>query len=116
LPWPPLDALPDPVCARCGGLLRPDVVMFEEMLPWGAMERATLAAEECDVLISVGTSNLVWPAAELPRYAQRAGAEVVIVNPEMEGQPSGQRVTQLVGASGQILPALVRLAWPEAGK
>ena len=98
---------------RLPGLLRPDVVMFEEMLPWGTMERATLAAEDCDLLISVGTSNLVWPAAELPRYAQRAGAEVVIVNPDMEGQPSGRGVTQLVGASGEILPALVRLAWPE---
>ena len=111
--WPPLESLPDPVCARCDGLLRPDVVMFEEMLPWGAMERATLASGDCDLLISVGTSNLVWPAAELPRYAQRAGAEVLIVNPDMSGQPSGRGVTHLVGASGEILPVLVRLAWPE---
>ena len=111
--WPPLESLPDPVCGRCGGLLRPDVVMFEEMLPWGAMERATLAAEDCHLLISVGTSNLVWPAAELPRHAQRAGANVMIVNPDMSGQPNGRGVTQLVGASGELLPALVRLAWPE---
>lgn len=111
-PWPALDALPEPVCALCNGLLRPDVIMFEEMLPWGAMERATLAAESCDLFISVGTSNLVWPAAELPRHAQRAGAQVVIVNPDMSGQPSGGGVTHLVGASGTILPRLVALAWP----
>ena len=102
----------DPVCGRCGGLLRPDVVMFEEMLPEGALERASEAARSCDALLSVGTSNLVWPATEIPRYAQHHGAHVVIVNPDMEGQPWGHRVTQLVGTSGEILPQLVRLAWP----
>src|SRR5690242_13048763 len=48
-PWPEVEELPDPVCERCGGLLRPDVVMFEELLPWGAMEQATRAAEACDL-------------------------------------------------------------------
>ncbi|HEY7236795.1 MAG TPA: NAD-dependent protein deacylase [Gemmatimonadaceae bacterium] len=102
----------DPVCEACGGLLRPDVVMFEEELPAGALDLAREAAESCDLLFSVGTSNLVWPATEVPRYAQRAGARVVIVNPDMEGQPWGHHVTQLVGAAGEVLPALVRLAWP----
>lgn len=101
----------DPVCARCGGLLRPDVVMFEEMLPEGALALASEAAQLCDVLLSVGTSNLVWPATEIPRLAQRHGAQVVIVNPDMEGQPWGHHVTQLVGKSGDVLPELVRLAW-----
>ncbi|PYP65409.1 MAG: NAD-dependent protein deacylase [Gemmatimonadetes bacterium] len=102
----------DPICEQCGGLLRPDVVMFEEDLPEGAMERAGAAAEACDVLISVGTSNLVWPATEVPRYAIRGGAQVIIVNPDMEGQPIGRRITYLVGASGEILPEVVSLAWP----
>ena len=102
----------EPVCAHCGGLLRPDVVMFEEMLPDGALELATNAATSCDVLLSVGTSNLVWPATEIPRLAQGHGAQVVIVNPDMEGQPWGHRVTQLAGKSGDVLPKLVRLAWP----
>ena len=102
----------DPVCARCGGLLRPDVVMFEEMLPEGALELASEAAASCDVLLSVGTSNLVWPATEIPRYAQRHGARVVIINPDMDGQPWGHHVAQLVGESGDVLPKLVRLAWP----
>jgi NAD-dependent deacetylase len=86
--------------------------MFEEELPAGALDLAREAAESCDLLFSVGTSNLVWPATEVPRYAQRAGARVVIVNPDMEGQPWGHHVTQLVGAAGEVLPALVRLAWP----
>jgi NAD-dependent deacetylase len=75
------------------------------------MERAALAAERCDVLISVGTSNLVWPAAELPMHALRAGAAVIIVNPDMDGQPDGDRVIPLVGSSGEILPEVVRRAF-----
>src|SRR5438067_3900647 len=102
----------EPVCDTCGGLLRPDVVMFEEELPEGAMERAREAASHCDVLLSVGTSNLVWPATDVPRYALHGGAQVIIVNPDMEGQPTGRRVTYLVGASGEILPELVKVAWP----
>ena len=107
-PW-----LADPLCAACGGLLRPDVVMFEEELPPGAMDRAREAAESCDLLLSVGTSNLVWPATEVPRYALRSGADVVIINPDMTGQPNGRRVTYLIGAAGQVLPQLVRQAWPQ---
>jgi NAD-dependent deacetylase len=85
--------------------------MFEEELPPGAMDRARSAAESCDVLFSVGTSNLVWPATEVPRYALRSGADVVIINPDMEGQPIGRTVTYLVGAAGTILPELVRVAY-----
>src|SRR5688572_11361450 len=65
--WPDEDA--EPTCPSCGGLLRPNVVFFEENLPPGALERAQMAAAHCDLLISVGTSNLVWPARELPDYA-----------------------------------------------
>ena len=108
-PW-----VEDPACEACGGLLRPDVVMFEEELPPGAMERAREAAESCDLLLSVGTSNLVWPATEVPRYALRSGADIVIINPDMSGQPIGLRVSHLIGAAGAILPELVRVAWPKA--
>jgi NAD-dependent deacetylase len=86
--------------------------MFEEELPTGALEQACEAASACDVLLSVGTSNLVWPATEVPRYALRGGAWVVVVNPDMDGQPWGHHVTQLVGTAGALLPQLVRLAWP----
>ena len=103
-----------PVCSSCGGMLRPDVVMFEEMLPAHAMERAQSAASSADLLISVGTSNLVWPAAELPLIASRSGALVVIVNPDLDGQPSGRRVTHMRGLAGEVLPSLVAAAWPTA--
>src|SRR5439155_7137878 len=96
-----------PVCSSCGGMLRPDVVMFEEMLPAHALERAQSAASSADLLISVGTSNLVWPAAELPLIASRSGALVVIVTPDLDGQPSGRRVPHMRGLAGRILPALL---------
>lgn len=108
--WP--DPPGDPVCASCGGLLRPDVVMFEEMLPPGAMERAAEAASACDVFISVGTSSQVWPAAELPHVAAASGAAVAIVNPDMDGQlPESGSVVHLRAAAGDALPRLVTLAW-----
>src|SRR2546430_4230245 len=50
-------------CRSCGGLLRPDVVWFGEMLPIDALETAVTAAENCDVFFSIGTSSVVYPAA-----------------------------------------------------
>ena len=111
--WPAHDA--EPVCARCRGLLRPDVVFFEEFLPPFALEAARLAAERCDVLLAVGTSNLVWPAAELPRIAHGAGASVFIVNPDVSGQPlATHRMEHLIGRAGDVLPEVVRRAWGTA--
>lgn len=105
IPW---DVAPEtPVCARCGGMLRPCVVMFEEMLDEGVLDAAREAAERCDLFISVGTSNLVWPARELPLLARDAGAQVLIVNTDLWGQPSGERVLHIEGRAGDVLPALV---------
>jgi NAD-dependent deacetylase len=103
--WP--DPLGEPTCVQCGGLLRPDVVMFEEDLPPGAMERAIEAARRCDVLVSVGTSNVVWPAAEIPHVAMRAGRPVIVVNPDMEGQPWGRTVIRVQSTATAALPKMV---------
>lgn len=73
--------LPPPACARCGGKVRPGVVWFGEALPEEALERAFDAAACCDVLLSIGTSSLVHPAAQVPVVAKRAGAFVIQVNP-----------------------------------
>lgn len=103
-----------PRCPRCGGLLRPDVVWFGELLPFEAMERATVAARTCDVFLSVGTSNLVEPAASLPWTAARHGALVAVINPSEEGQHTGPRIHHLLGKAGDVLPALLDAAWPPA--
>jgi NAD-dependent deacetylase len=99
-----------PSCAKCGGMLRPCVVMFYENLPEAALRSAREAAERADMMISVGTSNQVWPAAELPQMTLNAGGAVVIVNPGMEGQPTHRKVIGIPGSAGAILPALVRLS------
>lgn len=102
-----------PVCPKCAGMLRPGVVMFHENLPEAALERARDLAQRADVLLSVGTSNQVWPAAELPLLTLRAGGFVVIVNPDLGDQPFGDRVIGIPLAAGEALPAIVaRLKHP----
>jgi NAD-dependent deacetylase len=97
-----------PVCEKCGGMLRPCVVMFHENLPEHALETARHAAATCDVLLSIGTSNQVWPAAELPGLALARGASVVIVNPDFTGQPLDLRIVRIESAAGVALPAIVQ--------
>jgi NAD-dependent deacetylase len=101
-----------PSCPICGGLLRPDVVWFGELLPRAALERAERAAQTCDLFFSIGTSNLVEPAASLPWIAARMGARVVVVNTSDDGQESGPGIVHLIGRSGDLLPALLAEAWP----
>ncbi|HEU5170764.1 MAG TPA: NAD-dependent deacylase [Gemmatimonadales bacterium] len=103
-----------PRCASCGAFLRPDVVWFGEMLPQAATEAAVAAARACDLFLSVGTSNLVQPAASLPWLAAAHGATVVVVNPSMEGQPEGPGIFRLTGPAGEILPRLVQALEPGA--
>jgi NAD-dependent deacetylase len=102
----------EPRCPDCSGMLRPDVVMFEEMLPEDACSAAWAAARTADVLLSVGTSNQVAPASDLPLVALQCGASVIIVNPDMNGQPSHGRTVKLAGLAGTVVPDLVERAWP----
>ena len=74
----PLKKIP-PRCKRCGGLLRPDVVWFGE--PVYDVERAYKVAEECDVMLVIGTSAQVYPAAYIPRLVWSHGAKVIEINP-----------------------------------
>jgi NAD-dependent deacetylase len=102
-----------PRCPRCAAALRPDVVWFGEPLPAAALDAAWRAAASCEVFLSVGTSNLVEPAASLPWRAAAAGAEVMVINTATVGQRAGARVHFLIGCASEILPALVAAAWPE---
>jgi NAD-dependent deacetylase len=71
-----------PQCRACDGIVKCDVVMFGELMPARAMERAAEAAENCDLFVAIGTSLVVYPAASLPVHAKRAGARLAIVNRE----------------------------------
>ncbi len=66
----------------CGGILRPHIVWFGEMLDPQILNKAIEVSSKCDVFISIGTSNIVYPAASLPFLALQKGAYVVEVNPE----------------------------------
>ena len=73
----PLDV---PDCGQCGGMLKPDVVFFGESLPFQALSMANEHAAHCDLLIAIGSSLVVYPAAYIPLYAKRSGARLVILN------------------------------------
>ena len=74
-----------PACPDCGGLLRPGVVWFGEAIPAGAMAAATAAVTGCDLLLVIGTSGVVYPAAGLARLAKEHGAVVAEFNLEPGG-------------------------------
>ena len=95
-----------PTCADCGNALRPGVVWFGEDLPHAAIDTAFRAAETCEVFLCVGTSTLVYPAAELPFVAHRHRACVVEINPD-ETPLSSVADYRLAGPAGVVLPALV---------
>ncbi|WP_225334090.1 NAD-dependent protein deacylase [Halomicrobium urmianum] len=89
----------------CGGLLRPDVVLFGESLPADAMERGRRLAHESDCYLAVGSSLTVQPAAGLPRAAARSGATLAIVN--LAETPLDDAADRVVGADvTDVLPAL----------
>ncbi len=74
-----------PFCDNCRVPIKPDVVLFEEMLPQDAWNRSVEAAEQCDLMLVFGSSLVVYPAAELPLIALSCGAALVIVNLEETG-------------------------------
>ena len=94
-----------PSCLDCGGVMRPDVVLFGEMLPHGAFEQAAMWAESCDLCFVVGTSAVVYPAAAIPEIARAAGAYVIEVNPERTPLSNICDET-LIGKAGEILPLI----------
>ena len=100
-----------PRCPRCGGLLRPDVVWFGEMVPVQAFEAADAASAACDVFLCIGTSTVVYPAAGLPFRALAAWGRVIEVNPDVT--PLTRDATWVLGGrAGEVLPQLVAAAWP----
>ena len=93
------------MCEECGNYLRPDVVLFGEMLPSGAFEHAAIKARSSELCFVVGTSALVYPAAGLAEIAQAAGAYTVEINPEPT--PLSAICDEVIqGKAGEVLPLL----------
>jgi NAD-dependent deacetylase len=97
-------ALP-PNC-DCGGIIKPDVVMFGEQLPPEALSRSMEYASRCDLMLAVGSSLVVYPVASLPSIAKRSGAKLVIVSID---PTSYDKMADVVihGKVGEILPQIV---------
>jgi NAD-dependent deacetylase len=99
-----------PTCPTCGSKLRPDVVWFGEVLQREILETAIEASRRCNVFLSIGTSGLVQPAANLPMLAKKNGAVIVEIN--VEETPLTPSVDYYFrGKSGEILPELVKAVW-----
>jgi NAD-dependent deacetylase len=98
-----------PPRCRCGGLRRPDVVWFGEMLPQDVFSAAQAAVAWCDYFISVGTSSVVYPAAGLIEQALASGAQSLEVNPQPT--PFSEHVTWSIRCKGgEVLPRIVSAA------
>ncbi len=103
-----LDQIP-PKCL-CGGVLRPECIFFGEMIPTAAMHRSRQAAAACDIMLVVGTSAVVQPAASMPVIAKQSGAKVIEIN--MEPTPLTGYVSDriILGKAGEIMNLLVNEA------
>ncbi|POX84715.1 NAD-dependent protein deacylase [Mycobacterium kansasii] len=95
-----------PVCG-CGGLIRPDIVWFGEALPEGPWQHAVAATESADVMVVVGTSAIVYPAAGLPELALARGIPVIEVNPEPTPL-SGSATICVRQSASRALPGLLQ--------
>ena len=95
-----------PKCSQCGGLLRPHVVWFGESLDPEIIHKAIEASRNCELMLIIGTSGIVQPAASLAYQAKAENAVVAEINIEQTPQ-SGHMDFVLTGKSGEILPILV---------
>jgi NAD-dependent deacetylase len=95
-----------PRCS-CGGILRPDCIFFGEMIPTDALIRSQRLSASCDVMLVIGTSAMVQPAATMPLIAKDNGAVIIEINPEPTPLTSRIGTLTLLGGAGSIMPRLI---------
>jgi NAD-dependent deacetylase len=95
-----------PRCS-CGGILRPDCIFFGEMIPAEALIRSQQVSAACDVMLVIGTSAMVQPAATMPLIAKDNGAIIIEINPEPTPLTSRIGNLTLLGGAGSIMPRLI---------
>jgi NAD-dependent deacetylase len=97
-----------PSCPSCGGqFLKPTVVLFGEALPEAALREAQVLARAADVVLIVGSSLQVYPAAGIPRLSRQHGAQLCIIN--AEPTPYNDVAAAVIhGKAGEVLPEIVR--------
>ncbi len=92
-----------PPRCECGGILRPDAVFFGEIIPADAMRRSQQAATDCDLMLVVGTSAVIHPAAMIPVIAKDNGAKIVEINPERTPLTDNISDYLIMGRAGEVL-------------
>ena len=95
-----------PRCS-CGGILRPDAVFFGEMIPQDALWRSRQIASDCDVMLVVGTSAVVQPAALMPVIAKESGAKIIEINAERTPLTDEISDYLIMGKAGDIMNRIV---------
>lgn len=98
-----------PKCPDCEKILKPSVVFFGEMIPQNALFESQKYAEKADVVLVVGTSAIVYPAAGIPSIAKRNGAKIIEFNLEESELTHDITDVFVQGPAGKTLPALVKL-------
>jgi NAD-dependent deacetylase len=96
-----------PRCGKCSGAYKPDAVFFGEAIPPDALTRSHFESKTCDLMLVIGTSALVYPAATMPEIASSAGAEVVEINPAETPLTGSVSDYILKGPAGEVLERLV---------
>jgi NAD-dependent deacetylase len=95
-----------PKCNACADILRPDIVLFGEMIPTESDHAIRRALRDCDLFMAIGTSGTVFPACDFVRSAKYAGANTILINPEPV--PAQNVFDQYVcGRAEEVLPALL---------
>ena len=97
-----------PLC-DCGEVLKPNVVLFGEPIPWLAQEQAEDEARTCGVLLVIGTSAQVSPACDIPRIAKEYGAAMVEINPEATSLTATVTDIHLRGGASEVIGKMVRM-------
>ena len=91
----------------CGGILRPDAVLFGEMIPQEALWRSRQVATDCDVMLVIGTSAVVQPAALMPVVAKDSGAKVIEINPERTPLTGDISDYLIKGTAGDVMNRII---------
>jgi len=96
-----------PRCPRCSSLLKPDVVFFGEPIPWKAQMMSFKESKSCGLVLCIGTSAVVYPAASIPVTAKETGALVIEINMEPTSLTDEVSDYLICGSAGEIIPAIV---------
>jgi NAD-dependent protein deacetylase/lipoamidase len=105
------DGMEVPDCPDCQGILKPDAVFFGEALPEETLREAIRRAQNCDLLIVIGSTLVIYPAAYVPTYAAEAGAKLAIVN--LTPTPFDQYAAVVIrGKAGEIMSRVMKEVRP----